>query len=555
MAHFSAVAYARYSSDTQQESSIVVQIGAIRKFCAVHNIHLIHEYTDEAQTGTHANRKAFQEMIAEAPKKQFQFVIVHRIDRWARNVDDARYYKRLLRRYGIKVISALEEFDETPEGEFFELMSMGMAELYSKKLSRESIAGKLANARECKAQGGVPPLGYRVVGKKYEIDEKEAEAVRIIFQKVADGESYADVRDFLNANGYRHSDGRIFSWHFTDILRNRKYVGDYIYNKRPSKNEDNKRNSHARRPDSEIVHIPHGFPQIIDEPLFQRVQEKLNLRAGTRRSKKREAHYLLTGLLRCKECGQVVCGNATRTKGYDRKVYRCNSKRGSCICRDINTRYLDEYIMALLLECLLRPENEASLIELVKESYMATHDRLQEDLAKLEELKKELENKKETELQLATEEEAKAIRQSRLQQAQVIQTQISGVESDIHIKKAILDIYPNYEPRIVRRKAKGLLDEWRNPTFENLRALIVKWVHMVQMDNETVEITLNMNEFLGSSVYMPATFLETRDYIARSENHSRQHLTFPELTVSLDLPQEIRVRGSKSTSNIGSERN
>ena len=131
MARLTGVAYARYSSDKQQESSIVVQLTAIRRFCEMHDIELIHEYVDEAQSGTNANRKEFQEMIQDAEDREFRFVIVHRMDRWARNVDDARYYKKYLRKYGIKVISALEEFDETPEGEFFELMSMGMAELYS----------------------------------------------------------------------------------------------------------------------------------------------------------------------------------------------------------------------------------------------------------------------------------------------------------------------------------------------------------------------------------------------------------------------------------------
>ena len=94
MSNISAVAYARYSSDKQQESSITVQLAAIRKFCNTHRIELIHEYVDEAQTGTNANRKEFQEMVSAAPKKQFQLIIVHRMDRWARNVDDARYYKK-----------------------------------------------------------------------------------------------------------------------------------------------------------------------------------------------------------------------------------------------------------------------------------------------------------------------------------------------------------------------------------------------------------------------------------------------------------------------------
>ena len=101
MAIASAVAYARFSSDKQQESSITVQLAAIRKFCASHNIQLIHEYVDEAQTGTNDRRKQFQQMIQDAAAKEFKFVIVHRMDRWARIGDDARYYKKLLSKFGV----------------------------------------------------------------------------------------------------------------------------------------------------------------------------------------------------------------------------------------------------------------------------------------------------------------------------------------------------------------------------------------------------------------------------------------------------------------------
>ena len=238
-----AVAYARYSSDRQQESSIVVQLAEIRRFCERHNIHLRHEYVDEAQTGTSANRKSFQEMIKDAQKREFRFVIVHRMDRWARNVDDARHYKKYLRKYGIKVVSTIEEFDETPEGEFFELMSMGMAELYSKKLARECRAGLLANAREGKALGGTPLLGYKVQNKRYVIEESEAEAVRIIFDLFLKGYGYVQIRKYLCENGYRRADGREYTAHLYDILRNRKYIGEYSFNVEAEKDERGIRNT------------------------------------------------------------------------------------------------------------------------------------------------------------------------------------------------------------------------------------------------------------------------------------------------------------------------
>ena len=175
----SAVAYARYSSDKQQESSIVVQLAAIKQFCQRHNVQIVREYIDEAQTGTSANRINFQKMVSDVQLKDFQYIIVHRMDRWARNVDDARYYKKYFKKYGIKIISAIEEFDDSPEGEFFELISLGIAEMYSKKLAREAKAGVMANAREGKAHSGTPPIGYAKKDKRYVLVEEEAKAVNV----------------------------------------------------------------------------------------------------------------------------------------------------------------------------------------------------------------------------------------------------------------------------------------------------------------------------------------------------------------------------------------
>ncbi len=326
--HFDEV---RNETAKQQESSITVQLAAIRKFCAENKVQLIREYVDEEQTGTNANRKQFQQLMKDAPAREFQMVIVHRMDRWARNVDDARYYKKLLSRYGIKMISAIEAFDETPEGEFFELLSMGMAELYSKKLAREAVAGKIANAKLGRIYGGVPLLGYKVKGKYYVIDEQEAKAVKLIFDMTLKGYGYATIRDYLNENGYRHSDGRTFSSAFNDILRNRRYIGEYIYNRLAYRARGVPYNSHQTRSESEIIRIPNGMPRIIDDDTFQAVQVLLDSRKRRHGTPVTQKAYLLSGVLRCAECGTVYCGSHQIRHGVYNSYYKCNLKTHRCI--------------------------------------------------------------------------------------------------------------------------------------------------------------------------------------------------------------------------------
>ena len=528
-----AVAYARYSSDKQQESSITVQLAEIKKFCAFHGIHLIREYIDEAQTGTNSNRKYFQQMIKDAPQKEFQLVIVHRMDRWARNVDDARYYKKYLKKYGIKIVSAIEEFDETPEGEFFELMSMGMAELYSKKLARECIAGKLANAKEGKAHGGTPPLGYRVNRKYYVIDEKEAEAVKIIFEMVLQGYGYTYIRDYLNANGYRHTDGRLFTSHFYDILRNRKYIGEYVYNRVANKDLEGKRNNHREKSSKDIIRISGAMPKIIDEETFNKVQAILDERKRNARTivKPPSNKYLLTGLTRCRMCGRAICGSMARKDDYHYRIYSCIAKGRKCTTRVINADYFEDYIHSLLFGCLLLPDNAEQLCKLIEVAYLKAHDKLQDSKQELIEELNAFDSKIETIRSEFSQDESKQLMQFLTDECDRLQSAKRELQYNIELVNKEICAFPDYNPITIRRTAKNFYNILKDKQFINLQETYRKLISSIKVDNETVQVVLKLNELLGSYIPITVTILERRDYIARHENLSLQSLAFSSLSV------------------------
>ena len=527
-----AVAYARYSSDKQQESSITVQLAEIKKFCASQGIHLIHEYIDEAQTGTNSNRKQFQQMIKDAPQKEFQLVVVHRMDRWARNVDDARYYKKFLKRHGIKIVSAIEEFDETPEGEFFELMSMGMAELYSKKLARECVAGKMANAREGKAHGGKPLLGYTVKRKYYAIDEKEAEAVKIIFDLVIQGYGYTYIRDYLNANGYRHSDGRLFTAHFTDILRNRKYIGEYVYNRAASKDMDGKRNNHKNKTANEIIRLSGAMPRIIDDDTFNKVQAILDKRKNNSRPRTQPSNkYLLTGLTRCAVCGRAICGSMARKDEYHYRIYSCIAKGRKCTTRVINAEYFEDYIHSLLFGCLLRPENAKRLCELIEVAYFKAYDKIQENrLALIDELKG-FDGKIQTLKGEISKDSSKQLMQFITDECENLETVKKDIQFKIQLVDKELKAFPEYKPLVIRRNAKQYYNTLKDRQFTALQQAYKELISSIKVDNDSVKVVLNLNVLLGSYLPIKITVIEKRDYIARPENLSLQSLAFSTLSV------------------------
>lgn len=526
MQKIKAVAYARFSSDKQQESSITVQLAEINRFCNSHNIELIYEYVDEAQTGTNSNRKSFQQMVNDAPLKQFKFIIVHRMDRWARNVDDSRYYKKYFAKYGIKIISALEEFDETPEGEFFELMSMGMAELYSKKLARECVAGKIANAKECKIHGGLPLLGYKVQGKHYVIDENEAEAVKLIFDLTLQGYGYSKIRNYLNSNGFVRSDGRPYSAHFYDILRNRKYIGEYIYNK-----SYGKKNLHKAKKESEIIRIPNGLPRIIDDITFFKVQEILDERKERALSNNSKRKYLLSGLTRCGYCGKAFCGTIMTHNDNVYYTYKCNSREKNCSAKAINAIHLEEYIFKLFENCLFRRENLPSLTELVKICYIKSLDKIQLELLEIKKrISKNQEFIRENE-EKAEQEEMKAFRKYIAEQNCQILWETNELEHKQLLLEERLALFPEFKEKKLSQNVKNYIERLSAKSKDSLRKTLCELLHIIVIDNDKIELTINLHRLINGVEPMRATIIENRDAVARMWCHHRQIFAFSELSV------------------------
>ncbi|AST57700.1 recombinase [Thermoanaerobacterium thermosaccharolyticum] len=198
-----AAAYCRFSSDNQREESIDAQLRAIREYAKKNNIEIVKIYADEAKSATTDDRPQFLQMIKDSEIGIFQAVVVHKLDRFARNRYDSAFYKRHLKKNGIRLISVLEQLDDSPESIILESVLEGMAEYYSKNLAREVMKGLKENAFQARFNGGIAPLGYDINDGYYIINEKEAEAVRLIFQMYKDDYGYRHIIDELNPRGYK----------------------------------------------------------------------------------------------------------------------------------------------------------------------------------------------------------------------------------------------------------------------------------------------------------------------------------------------------------------
>lgn len=93
-----AVIYARFSSHSQTEQSIEGQLRECYDFAKRSDITIVGEYIDRALTGTSDKRPQFLKMIEDSKKKNFEYVLVYQLDRFARNRYDSANYKAKLRK-------------------------------------------------------------------------------------------------------------------------------------------------------------------------------------------------------------------------------------------------------------------------------------------------------------------------------------------------------------------------------------------------------------------------------------------------------------------------
>ena len=327
-----AVIYARYSSDRQNEMSITGQIAECRKFAEENDLIILQEYIDRALTATSDKRPSFLRMIEDSKDRYFDTILVYQFDRFARNKNDSGYYKKILADNGVKVVSAKEHIAEDSSGVITEGLIEVFAEYFSRQLSEKVTRGMYLRADQCKYNGGTLTFGYAVdPDGYYKLDEIKAPIIKEMFERIAQGETAISIcRDF-NERGIRTTKGNEFTKNsLQNILRNEKYKGIYIF-------------GHER--------IPDGIPRIIDDDLFDEVQERLGNKTISRRPAIED--YILTGKLYCGKCKELMIGTSgTSRSGRSYRYYICKNAPDKCDKKNVKKEFIEKKILKICRQSL-----------------------------------------------------------------------------------------------------------------------------------------------------------------------------------------------------------
>ena len=335
-----AVIYARFSSYNQTERSIEGQLEDCMSYAERNGYRVVKSYIDRAKSGTDAEKRTdFQKMISDSASGQFDTVLVWKLDRFARNRYDSANYKHKLKKNGVKLVSVNEPVSDDPTGIMLESILEGAAEYYSANLSQNVKRGIRVSLEHGNYIGGITPFGYQIDNKKVISNDREADAVRYIFEQYNAGASCKQIAADLNAKGLkpRMSD-RFKETSFTVILKNRKYIGEYS---------------------ADGVDYPDIYPQIVDTDLFEAVQRKIDANKRAPGAGKAKVDYLLQGKAYCGHCGAPLVGESGKSKtGAVHHYYACAVKKKSHGCKKKNERKqpLEYYIVERTVNYILTPE-------------------------------------------------------------------------------------------------------------------------------------------------------------------------------------------------------
>ena len=315
-----------YALDAQKER--------LTKYAEGNDMVIAGEYSDEGKSGKNiAGRVDFQRMLNDIACKKdgVEYVLVFKLSRFGRNAADTLTSLQFMQDYGVNLISVEDGIDSSKEaGKLMVHVLSAVAEIERENILVQTMEGRKQKAREGKWNGGFAPYGYKLVDGELIIEEDEAEAIRIIFDKfVHTNLGYNGVVNYLNNNGIKkkaRQNGYLTQFTTSTvkaILDNPVYYGKIAYGRRKTTKIEGTRNEYHVVAQKEFDLYDGRHKAIVDEQLWKDAQAKRRATASKLEKKHDLDHeHVLSGLVKCPVCGAGLYGNVKRAKRKDGTYYK-----------------------------------------------------------------------------------------------------------------------------------------------------------------------------------------------------------------------------------------
>ncbi len=310
-------------------------------------------YHDGGVSAKDLNRAAVQRLIADIKARKIDIVVVYKIDRLSRSMNDFVDLMKLFEQFNVAFVSVTQHFNTDNAMGKLNLNILQSFAQYERETTAERIRDKVAASKKKGMwMGGPPPLGYDVVERKLIVNEKEAETIRFIFARFLDIGSTTDLMRELEAKGMMSK-----SW--VSVKKKKKHGGTPI----------------AKAAIYKILHNPLyiGMVQhkdqlyegqhkaIIDRITWDKTQRLIDGRNPhpAMRIPRTDAPSLLRGLL-FDPNGYAMC---TAAANKNNKTYRyyvstkaARSSYSVCPMKTVSAHMVDDIVVDQVRRLLVQPE-------------------------------------------------------------------------------------------------------------------------------------------------------------------------------------------------------
>ena len=473
---------ARYSTDNQNPDSIEVQVEKCSAWCRDHGLPILSVFADMAVSGMKDTRPQYESMMQQLRQGMADTVVIYDQSRMFRKMTAWFAFRDELTAMGVGVVSVTQPMigkDLRDPTNFLTEGSMALFNQIWALQTRQKVIEKLRfMARNGQHTGGKPALGYKIEDGRLVINEEEAAIVRRIFREYADGRSYREIIDGLNADGLKTKRGQPFgSNSLHDLLHNEKYIGTLVYGQKPYR-ENGTRNTHAND-GADAIRIEDFLPAIIDKETFCIVQEKMSKNKriqGGRPAKNRE--YPLRSKVFCADC-KMAMTISTSQNAYH--YYRCTGKKRTheCTAAPIRADYLEQKVAEAIREILGKPGEVDGLIRILRDQAEQIQGGAVAHLQSLIEQSRDINRK----LDNATEAVLNGLASQTIRdRIRDLETQKASVERELRALKARVDASAIPEQRL-----REILQTITNTCDSDLDVLF-SIVSRVEVSKDTITI-------------------------------------------------------------------
>ncbi|NMC30714.1 MAG: recombinase family protein [Pelolinea sp.] len=424
----SVAAYLRDSGGDEQDLSVDQQRAEVEKWCTENRLTLSQVFTDVATPGSSTiDRAGFQRMIHHfhEPNCQEKGIILWKFSRFARQIDDAQFYRADLRRRGYIVHSINDNIPDTIDGRIYEAMIDWMNARFLEDLSMEVKRGIHYNLKNYGTLPGIPPRGFK--REEVQIGSRRDGSPHTACRWVPDPESWEVCKKAWEMRAKKipikviHDELHLFDSRgsYATFFRNRLYRGEMVF--------------------GETV-IPDYAPAMISEETWKLVQD-LNTSntdlndprkrfANTQHPRRANSSFLLSGLVYCAKCGSIMNGDQHMTRyGTYLEYYQCSRahRRMDCDARRIPKKDLEELAINGLREFVLDPNvisrrdieiarSQSASVSEIKKLQSQTRSKLKDNEERISNILNKIESSKDAPQSLVT----------RLEELEIAKRQLSA---------------------------------------------------------------------------------------------------------------------------------